>query len=175
MRLTLRLAIVMLLAFFRRRNSSIFEESILQLRVMPWDCVWRFMGNDRYYSFMDLGRIDFVLRMGWGKAILKNKWNPFVIGSYIQYRAPLKMFQLVELHTKLIYWDSRFFWMEHEFKRKEKTIALAISKSAATYNSRVVSTSLIFWIVVGNPEKPPCPDKVERMKDVETILSMNSN
>ncbi len=167
MRMYLRLLLVILLSSFRRQNLAITDESVLELTCMPWDCVLRYLGNDRFYAFMDLGRVDLLFRLGWARAVLKKKWNPFVVTSYIQYRCPVGMFQKVTVHTKLIYWDSRFFWMEHEIKQNDTTLASALSKNAARSRRGIVSTSLIFFILSESSDPPNCPESVRLIIELD--------
>jgi len=171
----LRLILVILLSIFRRRKLAIAHESVLKLTCMPWDCVLKYLGNDRFYSFMDLGRVDLLFRLGWARAVLKEKWNPFVVTSYIQYRYPVRMFQRVTVHTKLIYWDSRFFWMEHEIKHNGRTLASALSKNVARNRRGIVSTSLIFVILSESSDAPNCPESVRIIIELDAAHRQGKN
>jgi len=167
MRMYLRLLLVVLCSFFRRKNLSISSESILRLTCMPWDCVLRYMGNDRFFAFMDLGRVDLLCRLGWLKVVLRQKWHPFVVTSFIQYRYPVRIFQTVTVHTRIVFWDSRFFWMEHELRQGGKVHASAISKNVAITSKGVVSTSLIFFMLKEKTGPLDLPEKVRIVNDLD--------
>ena len=170
MRQRFRFLHMIIWALCRRHDLNIEDESILRFIVMPWDCVVKLAGNDRYHSFMDVGRIDLVLRMGWGRGIVKYKWNPFVLTAHIRYRYPLKVFQKFKLRTKLIYWDKQYFWMEHIFECKGRILATAISKNGATNKNGIVSTESVFQSLDQNMTCPPCPDRIILLREAENIL-----
>ena len=154
MKLQFRLFRIMVAAFMRQRNFELKDTSILWFILMPWDCVLTRAGNDRYHSFMDLGRIDIAIRFGLWKTIFKPNWKPFVISVHIRYNESLKMFQRFSLRTRVIYWDSHFIWIEHVFERKGKTIATAISKNVAIGKGGIVRTSLIFRPFIRDLQSP---------------------
>lgn len=57
MRLRLRLLLLVLASFFRKRLSLV-DENVLQLRVLPNDVDVTRLSSDRYLPLMDLGRIN---------------------------------------------------------------------------------------------------------------------
>ena len=44
------------------------------------------MNNGRVFTLYDLGRMDFAVRTGLGKQLLKQRWGLVIAGSTIQYR-----------------------------------------------------------------------------------------
>jgi len=60
MRLRLRLLWLIIASFIRGRRS-LADETVLNLRVLPNDVDLTRVSNDRYLTFMDLGRINIVL------------------------------------------------------------------------------------------------------------------
>lgn len=147
MRLRLRLLRIILAALCRRKNLYLDGESVLYFTVMPSDCVFCLVGNDRYHSFMDLGRIDLLIRLGGWQTLWYEDMQPFVFTVHVNYCLPLKMFQRFELHTTLSHWNNTSFWMEHVFKSGRKTIATAISKCGFTHQNKVVPTELVFNVL----------------------------
>jgi acyl-CoA thioesterase FadM len=105
---------------------------------MPWDCVLRYMGNDRYHSFMDLGRLDLAFRLGWVKTIYKNWWAPQVIGCHIRYESPIGLFDQFFLRTYIIRTDGACVWMAHQFEKDGTICSSAISKMVVVSKSRIV-------------------------------------
>lgn len=149
MRLRLRLLRVILSALLRRKNIYFDDYSVLHFTVMPSDCVVKLVGNDRYHAFMDLGRVDLLIRSGGWNTLLFEKLQPFVFTAHIRYRHSLKLFQNFVLHTRLIHWSDSSFWMEHIFKSGNTTIATAISKNGFTYRNKIVPTEHIFNLLNG--------------------------
>lgn len=154
-----RLLRVILYALTRGRNLYISEPSILHLTVMPVDCVVKRVGNDRYHAFMDLGRIDLMLRLGGWNAFALQRLQPFVFTAHIQYRHPLRLFQNFVLQTRLKHWDNKFFWMEHIFKCGNRIMATAISRSGFTLDSRIFPTEAVFLLLNGEKVSSIYPQK----------------
>ncbi len=144
MRMYTRLAWLLLAALFRWHGFT--GQSVLRFRVMPWDCVIKLMGNDRYHAFMDIGRLDLLLRLGGWHLLLAKKLRPFVYTAHIRYRYPLPLFRSFILRTRLIYVDGTFFWMEHIFECKGVTMATAISKNGLTWGDRIIPTRTIMQV-----------------------------
>ena len=90
--------------------------SVLAYRVWPNDLdVNIHMNNGRFLSVMDLGRFDLTFRTGLGRAMLKHRWQPLVGGVTIRYRRSLDPFEAYELHTRLLGWDAKWFYLEQRF------------------------------------------------------------
>jgi len=149
MRDYLRLLRVILAALLR--NPRDFTgESVLDFTVMPWDCVVKLVGNDRYHTFMDLGRIDLLIRMGGWHTLLHERLQPFVQSVHVRYRYPLHLFQGFILRSRLVHSDHSYFWTEHIFQVDDKIMATAVSKNGLTRCNRIVSTDKILQFLVGN-------------------------
>ena len=56
------------------------------------------MNNGRYWSLMDLGRTDLMLRTGLWRAVLRHRWVPVVNAGAIRFRRELRLFQ--PLHAR---------------------------------------------------------------------------
>ncbi|GLH74647.1 thioesterase [Geothrix limicola] len=90
--------------------------SVLVFRVWPNDLdVNVHMNNGRFLSVMDLGRFDLTFRTGLGRAMLRNRWKPLVGGVSMRYRRSLDPFERYELHTRLLGWDAKWFYLEQRF------------------------------------------------------------
>lgn len=146
----IRLLQVILAALLREKNITLTDESLLRFVVAPWDCVVKLAGNDRYHAFMDLGRIDLLIRMGGWPTLLSERLQPFVHTAHIRYRYPLRMFQGFILKTRLVHTDSSFFVMEHVFQSGNIVMATAISKNGFTQSGRIVSTREILRHLQGS-------------------------
>jgi len=143
MRLYIRLLYVVLSALWRKKDRPFSGESVLAFTVMPWDCVVQYMGNDRYHAFMDLGRIDLMIRLGAWDSVIRNRLQPFVLSVHIRHQQRLRRFQKFVLRTRLVHTDSRFFLMEHIFQNGTQIMATALSKNGLTCHDRIVATGPI--------------------------------
>jgi acyl-CoA thioesterase FadM len=76
------------------------------------------MNNGRYWTLMDLGRTDIMIRSGLWRPILKNSWVPMVAAGQIRFRRELKPFRLFILETRIVTWSDTHVVMEQRLVSK---------------------------------------------------------
>lgn len=131
MNLYFRLLIVLLRNLFPKRRLKPFEVSVLHSRVWPTDLdVNLHMNNGLYLGLMDLGRFDLMQRVGLVHKSLAERWMPVVVDVKIRYRQSLKPFEAFELHTRLVGWDRKFFYLEQRFTHGNRVMARALVRAA---------------------------------------------
>lgn len=114
-----------------RKRIDFFEESKTPFRTWPTDLDFNIhMNNGIYLSLMDIARFDLSFRNGLGHLLKKRKWFPVVASQTIRYKKSLKPFQKFKIHTQLIGWDEKFFYIRQKFVAKKRTMAMAIVKAA---------------------------------------------
>lgn len=114
MNLWFRLLWLIGLAIFGRRLDPLSDVSSLKFRVWPTDLDTSVhMNNGRYWTLMDQGRADVMLRSGLWRAILKHGWTPVVSAAKIRFRRELKLFQPFRLETRILCWAEGWIVMEH--------------------------------------------------------------
>lgn len=157
MNLWLRLLKTLAFTLFRRRLDFL-EESVLTFRVWPCDLDPNIhMNNARYLSIMDLGRADLLVRTGLMRRMLAMKWQAVLGGSTIRYRKPLKPFQRFRLHTRLLCWDEKWFFLEHRIETAKGVAAIALVKGIFVgAQGPVPATDVVRMIgFAGNPPETP--------------------
>lgn len=126
MNLWFRFTWVFLNSIFRKVSNDHAFVSRIHFRVMPSDCdVNMHMTNSRYLSFMDLGRVHFLLMTPLRFAFWKGRWRPIVAGAMVKYYKSLKPLQGFELVTKLMGHDLKFVYMEQRVEVEGQTYAQA--------------------------------------------------
>ena len=129
MNLILRLLYV-LLGTLRRPRLGPLDESVIRLRVLPNDLDTNLhLNNGRYLTLMDLGRVDLLVRLGVVREMRRRRWGGVVASLTVRFRRPLNLFHRFELHTRLLCWDDRWFYMEQRFVRAGETAAVAVVKA----------------------------------------------
>lgn len=114
MNLWLRLIWLVLTVRLRGRLEAPLGVSRLRFRVWPHDLDTSLhMNNGRYWTLMDLGRTDLMLRLGLWRAWLRHGWTPVITAGTIRYRRELKPFQQFTLETRVLCWEDTFLVMEH--------------------------------------------------------------
>lgn len=167
MNLLFRLLRIIIESFFRKRLHPL-SESVLHLRVLPNDLDLNFhMNNGRFLSIMDLGRLDLLIRTDLAKALLHHRWQPLVGAVNIRYKQSLMPFQKYRLHTKVIGWDEKWFYIEQRFERRNRTIAVGLVKALFRGNHRNITPEQCLKLIHVNIDPPTLPEKVLRWLSME--------
>jgi len=127
----IRFLFIWLKAILLKKPMSTSEQSVLSFRVMPWDCVLRYMGNDRYHCFMDLGRMDLAMRLGWINILRKKRLEPQVTDCFVSYDRPLRLFDRFILRTYVIHIKGVSVWLAHYLEKDGTIHCSAISRLVA--------------------------------------------
>lgn len=126
MNLWLRL-IWMLVTVWRRSRASILDSTTYRMTVMPNDIDFNgHVNNGRYLTLADIGRMDFVLRTGAGKAAFAQRALPIVGDSLAKFRRDLKAFDRFEMQTRILGWDDKWTFMEHRFMRGGRVLGVVV-------------------------------------------------
>lgn len=126
MNLWLRLIWMLLTAWWRSR-ASILESTTYRMTVMPNDIDFNgHVNNGRYLTLADIGRMDFVLRTGAGKAALAQRALPIVGDSLAKFRRDLKTFDRFDMQTCILGWDEKWTFMEHRFLRGGRVLGVVV-------------------------------------------------
>jgi acyl-CoA thioesterase FadM len=111
----LRLWFTLATGVFKPR-LRLLDECLVALRVWPNDLdVNLHLTNSRYLLAMDLGRWDFGMRTGVGRAMATRRWFPLVGSATLRFRKGIGPFQRYELRTRLVAWDEKWCWFEQRF------------------------------------------------------------
>jgi len=114
-----------------RRRGAVgpLDECVLTFRVMPADLdINLHMNNGRYLQVMDLGRFDYIIRVGVFGQTRRRRWMPLVGSETIRFRRSLAPFRTYQLHTRLVHWDDKWFFFEQRFTARGELIASAMVK-----------------------------------------------
>jgi acyl-CoA thioesterase FadM len=112
-----RLAKVLVAAPFRARLDW-QGISVVTFRVWPNDVDLNLhMNNGRYLTLMDLGRFDYIARLGLARAVRRRRWLPLVGAATMRFRRSLPPWRRYQLETRLLGWDAKWFYLEQRFVR----------------------------------------------------------
>lgn len=144
-----------------------FGASLLPFRVWFHDLDTSLhMNNGRYWSLMDLGRTDLMLRSGLWRAVLRHRWVPVVNCGIIRFRRELRLFRRFRLETRILCWSENWLVIQHrvlaEGKDGAEIVAAVALARAALYDragrAYVPSARLLAEIGVDTPSPEPGPD-----------------
>lgn len=160
MNLFFRLFAVLVAALAGRRRGFL-DEARLDFRVWPTDLDFNLhMTNARYFSLMDLGRVDLMVRVGLGPHILRNRWQPVIGAANVRFRRSLRPLQRFSLVSRVLCWDEKYLFIEHRIEADGTLAALAVVQGAFVARGAVVPPAEIMRAMGGDPQSPPMPDFV---------------
>ena len=85
----------------------------------------------------------------------------------IRYKLSLLPFQKYRLHTKVIGWDEKWFYMEQRFERRNRTIAVGLVKALFRGNRRNITPEATLKLINVNIDPPVLPPKVVKWLSME--------
>ena len=162
MNLLFRLIRIVFAAFLRPRLDML-DTSELTMRVWLNDLDLNLhMNNGRYFTVMDLGRIDLMIRTGVARWMWRQKWTPVVGSETMRFRRALKPFQRYRLKTRVLCWDERWVFLEQRFETAAGELAaLGIVKAILTAERRTLRPKEALKIMGMLRRSPPMPPAVK--------------
>lgn len=116
MNLFFRLFGLIIKSWFHKTKPSFLDETWTHYRVYPTDLDMNIhMTNSRYFCFMDLGRMDMLLKTKTLKPLFGNGYFPVVASQSIRFKRSLKPFEKFSLKTQVINFDEKDFFMKQTF------------------------------------------------------------
>jgi acyl-CoA thioesterase FadM len=179
MNLWLRLFWLLISAPWRPRLSLPQDVSRLRMRVYPNDLDTNLhMNNGRFFTIMDLGRMDLLFRGGasW-KLIRRRMWAPILGAVKMRFRLPLDLWQAFTLESRILCWDAQWFYIEQRFvletgARKGAVAAIAIVRGGFFdgKNKRVLPSAEMMETLRITASSPPEPEHVSAWRAAEDAL-----
>ncbi len=151
------------IAALLRPKLGLLDTSQVRLRVWPNDLDFNLhMNNGRYFTVMDLGRIDLMIRTGVVRWMWRQKWTPVVGSETMRFRRALKPFQPYRLKTRVLCWDERWVFLEQRFESEAGELAaLGIVKAVLTAERRTLRPKEALKIMGMLRRSPPMPPAVK--------------
>ena len=178
MNLFFRMLFVFIASFFKPRISSMLDETTLRLRVLPNDLdINMHMNNGRYFTIMDLGRFDLVLRTGLMRMMMREKSVPILGSAKIRFRLPLMPFEPFNLVTRVVGWDDKWAYIEQKFIKvsgdKAGAVAAVAILKGSFYSKKTkttVPTHDLLHLLGHDEPSPPLPEYIVKWQDAEDSL-----
>jgi acyl-CoA thioesterase FadM len=137
---------------------GLFDTHVSQHVCWPWDLdVWWELNNGRTLTLYDLGRIPLTVRLGLPRVLAKNGWGMTVAGSTVRYRQRVRVFQKVEMRSRLVGWDARFFYIEQAMWREGEALNHVLLRQAVTGPTGIVPPARLIGVMGGPAQSPALP------------------
>ena len=100
------------------------------MRVLPTDLdILGHMNNGVYFSIMDVGRMDLLIRSGmWSKMRAKG-YYPVMANETMTFRKSLQPWQKFELESKIVGYDAKATYVEQRFVVDGEIFASAMTRA----------------------------------------------
>ncbi len=150
---------------FKVRNAAplkLGEAHISHHICLPWDIdIWMELNNGRTLTLYDLGRIPFAIRSGLVKVMRKESWSLTMAGASVRYRQRIRMFEVVEMRSRAVFWDARFMYVEQSMWKKNGECANHIVyRAAVTSDAGIVAPVNVAEAMGVDPQPPLAPEWV---------------
>lgn len=148
---------------------NFFDECSTSFRVLPTDIdVLMHMNNGRYFSLMDLARMDFMVRTNTFGALREHHLYPVVASEMARFKKSLKLFQRFQITTQVLGWDDKFFYLVHHVKVGKMVYTLSLIKVRFLRQSgQAMDPDKVLKIANLNYESPVMPDWVQQWQKAD--------
>ncbi|MFI5084776.1 MAG: acyl-CoA thioesterase [Actinomycetales bacterium] len=148
------------LAFSARRSAlGIWDSSSLPMRVLPTDIdIAMHVNNGMYFSLMDLGRFDLMVRAGMWDRMRAKGWTPVVGAETITFRKSLKLWQKYTIESRIIGLDDKAIYFEQRMVAGAEIYAHAFQATRLVGGGRPVSNEDILAELGTPPEDLVLPE-----------------
>jgi YbgC/YbaW family acyl-CoA thioester hydrolase len=120
--------------------------------------VFRHMNNGRYFTIMDLARVDLMRRSGFLTRLDAQRFFPVVTAESMYFRKSLNWRQSFEIQTDVVAWDEKSMYLTQRFFLGADEVALGLVRARFLRRSGgSVPTSEILALA-GEPLHAPIPD-----------------
>lgn len=100
----------------RRPKLQVHDVAVTPFRVLPSDLdVLGHMNNGVYFSIMDLGRLDLMIRAGVWKTLTERGFYPVVTKETISFRKSLQPWQRFSVESRIAGYDDKAVFIEQRF------------------------------------------------------------
>ncbi len=124
------------------RNASplgVGETHVTHLICWPWDIdLWLELNNGRTLTMMDLGRVVLFRRLGVIAVMRRKRWAGTIAGASVRYRRRVRVFDRIEMQSRIIGWDERFTYAEQSLWRGAECCSHALLRMAITGGQGIV-------------------------------------
>lgn len=169
MHLILR-TLLMLFTSRRRPALTTWDSSSLPLRVLPTDIdIAMHVNNGMYFSLMDLGRLDLMVRSGAWKRMRQRGWGPVVAGETIAFRKSLQLWQQYTIETKIIGLDAKAIYFEQRMVSHGEIYARAFIATRLVSKGRPVTQEEILREFGEPPADVELPEWIHEWREASSL------
>lgn len=154
-----------------RSKSSVLGPCLTPFVCWPTDLdVLRHMNNGRYFSILDLARVDLMVRAGIADQIASQGWYPIVVAETIRFRKSIHVFEKFFVETTVLGWDEKAFLLQQRFLKKDVCIAEAVIRARFLKKSGGTVNPADILVLAGiNENSPQLPEWVQSWNQQQSL------
>ena len=158
-----RMAFTLITGRLFEKRKKIFDATTIYgiCTTQDVDLLFKHMNNARYLRELDFARFHYYDRSGIYSAIVKKGGGAVQGASSTRYRRAIPIFTPFKVVTKLIYWEDRHFYLEHQFISLTDNFVRAVILSKQTVTGSNISVSEIIAEVEPNARLPEVPKDLQ--------------
>lgn len=176
--MSLLLRLVLLLFTSRRRSRlQVLDTCVTPFRVWINDLdVLLHMNNGRYFTILDLARVDLMMRSGLWRQLKAQGWYPVVTLETMRFHRSLELGDRYDVHTRVIGWDEKHIFIEQGFVRGDTQVALAVVRARfLKRKGGIVTTAELLDLSGTTQASPALPEWVASWSDAEGGMAVQSS
>ncbi|WP_102110417.1 thioesterase family protein [Oceaniglobus roseus] len=129
--------------------------------------IWMELNNGRTLTLYDLGRMGLFSRIGIVPVMKREGWTGTVAGSSVRYRRRVRMFDRVEMRSRILGWDARFLYIGQSMWRRGEATSQALIRTAVTDRNGLVPMERAAAALGHEGGSPALPAWVEAWSEAE--------
>ncbi len=146
----------------RAPAMGLLETHVSHHRCWPQDLdLWMELNNGRTLTLFDLGRVPMGRRSGLHVALAAQGWGAAVAGAVVRYRRRVRAFDAIEMKSRCIGWDGRFFYIEQAMWVHGECANHIVLRSAVTSKAGIVAPGQVLGAMGLALDSPPLPEWVQ--------------
>lgn len=136
----------------------VLDVSVLEGRIWPQDLdFYGHVNNGRYLTLMDLGRLDLLVRIGYGPLLLGRRWFPLLGSLTIRFRKQLDLWDRYRLETRILGWDEKWFFLEQRYLCGEELRAVSQLQMVIKQGRETIAPDQVARLLGHEEGSPPLP------------------
>jgi len=173
--LLLRLSLTFLLSP-RRERLQVLDNCVTPFRVWPNDLdVQGHMTNGRYFTILDLARVDLLMRSCVWQLVKKQGWYPVVTMETMRFHRSLKLWDRYEVATHVIGWDDKHVFLEQVFIRDSVHVSHAVVRTRfLKRGGGAVPTAALLALTGVTRTSPELPEWVLQWNAAEAAMTVST-
>ncbi|HJS88081.1 MAG TPA: thioesterase family protein [Acetobacteraceae bacterium] len=121
--------IVTLLSASLASRIGVNDVTRARMRVLPNDLDLNLhMTNARYLAILDIAGMEFMIRVGLGRLMVRRGWRPFIGGRMIRHRFGMRLFERFTVSTRVVCWDDKWFYLDQRIETQRGVTAIVLTK-----------------------------------------------